>query len=437
MFKKMSTRKNNDGKKMFQWAKDLFPLNRSLTGNGTRKTLRYIKKIIPEMKIIEVPSGTKAFDWTIPNEWNVKEAWIKNKKGEKICNFSECNLHLMGYSIPIKKTISLKELQNHLYSLPNQPNAIPYVTSYYKKNWGFCLKHNDRKKLISGDYEVCIDSNLSPGHLTYGEVILPGKKKKEIFLSTYICHPSLANNELSGPVVTTAITESLKQLGKKREYSYRIIFIPETIGAIFYLSKHYQKLKKIIDAGFVLTCLGDDNSYSMVESRYGNTLADKVAKHVLKHKNKKYTIYPFLDRGSDVRQYSAPGIDLPVCELMRSKYDTYKEYHTSLDNLNYISEKGLKGGFEIIKRSIEILEKNNILKTNILCEPQLSKRGLYPNISIKDSDKEMVKTLNFLAYCDGTKDLIEIAEKININAYELIGIMEKLIKKKVISIIKK
>ena len=429
--------KDINGGKMYKWAKDLFPFNRSLTGNGNRKTLKYIKKIIPEMKIIEVPSGTKAFDWIIPNEWNVKNAWIKNKRGKKICNFLECNLHLMGYSIPIKKTITLKELQKHLYSLPEQPNAIPYITSYYKKNWGFCLKHNDRKKLIPGNYEVFIDSNLSPGHLTYGEVILPGKKKKEIFLSTYICHPSLANNEISGPVVATAIIEFLKKLGKKREYSYRVVFIPETIGSIFYLSKHFEKLKKVIDAGFVLTCIGDNNSYSMVETRYGNTLADKVAKHVLKYKSKKYNIYPFLDRGSDVRQYSAPGIDLPICELMRSKYGNYKEYHTSLDNLNYISEKGLLGGYEFVKKSIEILEKNNYLKTNILCEPQLGKRGLYPNISTKSSGKAVKDMMNFLAYCDGTKDLIEIAEIINQDAYKLLGITEMLIKEKIISIIYK
>ena len=320
--------------------------------------------------------------------------------------------------------------------MPNQPNAIPYVTSYYKKNWGFCLKHNDRNKLVSGNYEVFVDSSLTSGNLTYGEVILPGKKKKEIFLSTYICHPSLANNELSGPVVTTAIIEFLKNLGKKREYSYRIIFIPETIGSILYLSKHYRKLKKVVDAGFVLTCIGDDNTYSMVESRYGNTLADKVAKHVLKYKNK-HNIYPFLYRGSDVRQYSAPGIDLPVCELMRSKYGTYKEYHTSLDNMNYISEKGLEGGFGLVKKTIEILEKNNILKTNILCEPQLGKRNLYPNISTKGSGSTVREMMNFLAYCDGTKDLIEIAEKINLDAYKLLDIMEKLIKEKIISIIKK
>ena len=388
------------------------------------------------MKIIEVPSGTKAFDWKVPNEWNVKEAWIKNKKGKKICDFSDCNLHLMGYSIPIKKTISLKRLQNHLYSLPDQPDAIPYITSYYKKNWGFCITHNDRKKLISGDYEVYIDSNLSPGHLTYGEVILPGKKKREIFLSTYICHPSLANNELSGPVVTTAIIKYLKQL-KKREYTYRIVFIPETIGSILYLSKHHKKLKKIIDAGFVLTCIGDNNSYSMVESRYGNTLADKVAKHILKHHDNKYISYPFLERGSDVRQYCAPGIDLPICELMRSKYGTYDEYHTSLDNLNYISEKGLQGGFEIVKKCIEILEKNNVLKTNILCEPQLGKRELYPNISKKNKSKEVSKMMNFIAYCDGTKDLVNIAEKINVNAYDLIDIMERLLKEKIITIVKR
>lgn len=420
---------------MFQWAKDLFPLNRSLTGIGTVETLKYLKKIIPEMKLFKVPSGTKVFDWKVPNEWNVKEAWIKDKNGNKVCDFSDCNLHLMGYSTPIKKTISLKELQNHLYSLPNQPNAIPYITSYYKKNWGFCITDNNRKKLISGDYEVYIDGSLSPGHLTYGEVILPGKKKKEIFLSTYICHPSMANNELSGPVVATAILKYLKQL-KNREYTYRVIFIPETIGSIVYLSKHFKKLKKIIDAGFVLTCIGDNNSYSMLESRYGNTLADNIAKHVLKYHDSKYISYSFLERGSDERQYCAPGIDLPVCSLMRTKYGKYDEYHTSLDNLDFISEEGLQGGFEVVKKCIEILEKNNVFKVNTLCEPQLGRRGLYPNISTKNTSKEITRMMDFIAYCDGSKNLLEIAEKINQDAYQLFDIIEKLLNEKIISIVR-
>ncbi len=431
----MKTKNLEQGKIMYKWAKDLFPLNRSLTGKGTRDTLKYIRKIIPEIKIFEVPSGKKVFDWRVPNEWNVKEAWIKDKKGKKICNFLDNNLHLVGYSKPIKKIISLEKLQNHLYSLPKQPTAIPYVTSYYKENWGFCISHAERKKLIPGDYEVCIDSSLSPGHLTYGEIILHGKKKREILLSTYICHPSLANNELSGPVVATAILKYLKTL-KNREYTYRVIFIPETIGSITYLSKHYKKLKKNLDAGFVLTCLGDDNSYSMVESRYGNTLADNISKHVLKYHDSKYLYYPFLERGSDVRQYSAPGIDLPVCELMRTKYGEYKEYHTSLDNLNYITEKGLQGGFDIVKKCIEILEKNKIFKVNMLCEPQLSKRQLYPDISTKNKDEKVRCMINFIAYCDGSKNLLEIAEKIKKNAHDLFDVADTLLQKKVISLVK-
>ncbi|MDO9182273.1 MAG: DUF4910 domain-containing protein, partial [Bacteriovorax sp.] len=319
---------NNIGNEMYGWAKYLFPLNRSLTGNGNRETLNFFKKMIPEMEIHEVPSGKPVFDWIVPNEWNVKEAWIKDENGKKIVDFSVNNLHLMGYSIPIKTVMGLEELQGHLYSLPDQPDAIPYITSYYQERWGFCLTHDEREKLQPGNYEVFIESTLVPGFLTYGEIILPGNQKREILISTYICHPSMANNELSGPVVAAAITNWLKSLANRR-YTYRIVFIPETIGSLVYLEKHYKHLKGVVDAGFVLTCIGDDNAYSMLESRFGNTIADQVSKHVLKYQSSDFHTYSFLERGSDERQYCAPGIDLPVCNLMRTKYGKYSEYHTS------------------------------------------------------------------------------------------------------------
>jgi aminopeptidase-like protein len=419
---------------MYNWAKELFPINRSLTGDGTRETLNYFKDIISEMELFEVPSGTRVFDWTVPNEWNVKEAWVKDETGNKIIDFQKNNLHLVGYSIPANKKLNLNELQKHLYSLPGQPNAIPYITSYYKERWGFCLKDIDRKKLKEGTYEVFINSTLEPGNLVYGEVIIPGKEKKEILLSTYMCHPSMANNELSGPVVAAAIVNWIKEL-KDRRYTYRIVFIPETIGSLVYLYKNYKYLQEVIDAGFVLTCIGDNNSYSTLESRFGNTLADQVAKHVLKYHCSEYITYSFLERGSDERQYCAPGIDLPVCDLMRTKYGKYSEYHTSLDNLDYISPEGLEGGYNVVKKCLLLLENNHIYKTKVLGEPQLGKRGLYPTISTKNANVEVRRMMNFIAYADGSKNLIEIADLIEENAFDLIDIAEKLLKEDVVGIV--
>lgn len=423
------------GIEMYNWAKELFPLNRSITGDGTRETLHFLKKIIPEMELFEVPSGTQVFDWTVPDEWNVRDAWVKDEKGNKVIDFSKNNLHLLGYSSPIKTTMSLDELQKRLFTLPEMPDAIPYVTSYYKKSWGFCLSENDRKKLLPGNYEIYIDSTLAPGSLSYGEIILPGIEKKEILISTYVCHPSMANNELSGPVVAAAITKWLKEL-KNRRFTYRIVFVPETIGAIVYLDQNYKHLKEAVKAGFVLSCIGDDNSYSMLESPYANTLADQVAKHVLKHHDPKYKTYPFTERGSDERQYCAPGIDLPVCSLMRTKYGEYPEYHTSLDDLDYISPKGLRGGYDVVKKCLTLLEKMNTYRVKVLGEPQLGKRGLYPpNLVDKSLVLEARKIINFIAYCNGTKNLIEVADIINVSAFDLIEIADKLLKENLLEIV--
>jgi len=356
---------------MYALAQELFPINRSLTGDGVRKTLNIIKREIPELEIKEVPSATICFDWTIPKEWNIKDAYIITPQGKKICDFKKNNLHVLGYSIPINSTISFEELDKHLYSLEDQPNAIPYVTSYYKERWGFCISHEERQTLKEGEYRVVIDSTLEDGHLTYAELILKGKKDKEVLLSTYICHPSMANNEISGPVVQTHITKVLKELD--REYTYRIIFIPETIGSIMYLSKHYQQMKEKIIAGFVLTCLGDNIDYSILLSRKETTLADKIATYTLSQISKKHTIYNFSERGSDERQYCSPGIDLPVCNLMRSKYAEYPEYHTSLDNFDVVTKEGLEGGYNFVKSVLLNLEKNKKYKTQIFCEPQLGK----------------------------------------------------------------
>jgi len=419
------------GKEMHKLCHELFPICRSITGDGFRQSLAILRKHVSNLRVIEIPTGTRCFDWEVPKEWNINDAYIIAPNGKKICDFKQSNLHVVGYSTPINKVISLDELQEHLYSLPDQPNAIPYVTSYYKERWGFCITQDERDQLEPGEYKNFIDSELKNGSLTYGEVIIPGESDKEIFLSSYLCHPSMANNELSGPVVTTFLAKWLASL-KSRKYTYRIIIIPETIGSIAYLSRNYKKMKAKVIAGFNITCIGDERTYSYLPSRFGNTLSDQVAKHVLKYTQPNFVNYSFLDRGSDERQYCSPGIDLPVCSIMRTRYGCYPEYHTSLDDLELVTPAGLLGGYNVLKKSIECLEFNEILCSAVFCEPQLGKRGLYPTISTKSSGAQVKDMMNFLAYCDGSCSNIEIAEKIKTPLWELKETIEKLKKEKVL-----
>ena len=376
------------GSEIHQFAKELWPINRSITGEGARETLKRISKHIPKLNISSIPSGTKVFDWTVPKEWDVKEAYIIGPNGKKICDFSNNNLHLVGYSIPFEGEISFDELKKHLYTLPNQPNAIPYITSYYKERWGFCLSQDQFNTLGNGTYKVVIKASLFDGELNYGELLIKGKSDKEIFLSTYICHPSMANNELSGSTVVTFLAKWLQETDMLN-YSYRIIFVPETIGSITYLSKNYKNMKNKIFAGFNVSCVGDDRSYSYLPSRNGKTISDLVAKHVLKWIDSNFIKYTWLDRASDERQYCSPGIDLPIASIMRTKYGEYPEYHTSLDNLeNVVTPKGLEGGYLAIKKAIEAIEKNKYYKATVLCEPMMSKRGLYSTLNEKKADKD-------------------------------------------------
>ena len=415
------------GNDIYQLARKLWPINRSITGEGVRETLRIISGHLPKLKIKSALSGTQAFDWTVPDEWHVSEAYIITPSGEKICDFSINNLHLVGYSVPFCGRMKLEELQKHLYSLPEQPNAIPYITSYYEERWGFCLTQEQRNVLADGEYEVVIDSRLFAGQLNYGELILPGESDQEIFLSTYICHPAMANNELSGLTVATYLAKWLSEL-KVRRYTYRFIFIPETIGSIIYLSKNYIHLKKKVFAGFNISCVGDERSYSYLPSRNGNTISDKVAKHVLKWIDPDYKCWTWFDRGSDERQYCSPGIDLPIASILRTKYGQYPEYHTSLDNLDsVVTPKGLDGGYWALRKALEIIEKNKIYKVNILCKPQLGKRGLYPTLSTKKLGREVKTMMNLLSFCDGEHSILEISEKINVPVWDLYELVEKLI----------
>ena len=409
---------SSDGKKMYKWAQDLFPINRSITGAGVRETLNYLKGLNPAMTVSAVPSGTPAFDWIVPEEWQIRGGWIEDPSGERIVDFKNDNLHVVGYSVPTDQYLSLEDLQLHLHSLKDQPTAIPYVTSYYNRNWGFCLTETQRQNLEPGVYRAVIDSDLTSGYLNYGELLLKGKSEKEVFISTYVCHPSMANNEISGPVVASAIAQWLSSIGETR-YSYRFVFIPETIGSIVYLSLNLPDLKDNVIAGFNVTCVGDERCFSFLPSRKGDTLSDRAASHALRHIDKNYKKYSWLDRGSDERQYCSPGIDLPIASIMRSKFGEYPEYHTSLDDLDFVTSVGLEGSLNAFKAAILAIENNCRPVSKTLGEPQLGKRGLFPNLSKKGSTDHMRIMLHLLSYADGEKDLIEIADIIDVSITEL------------------
>jgi len=402
---------------MINWAKDLFPICRSITGDGTRKTLSYFEKLNPEFKRLKFKTGQKVFDWSIPKEWNIKNAYIEHSSGARFGEFNKCNLHIVGYSKPVNINISKKELLNYIYTQKDQPNSIPYVTSYYKERWGFCLSENQKQKMPDGDYKVVIDSSLKKGNLDMSHAILKGKHKKEIFFSSYICHPSMANNELSGPVLLNAIMLYIKSTYPRPKFTYRFVLHPETIGSIAYLSKFLKILKSNIICGFNLTCVGDERAYSYVSSRNGDTIADQALRSALIGLTnvKKYS---FLDRGSDERQYCSPGIDLPLCAFSRSK--NYPEYHTNKDNFDVVTQEGLMGSFKVMKDIIDALEIGIYPKTNTLAEPSLSKRGLYSTISQKGKHDDARKLrMNLIAYSDGKTSIFKIAELLNVSLNKL------------------
>ncbi|MBQ9234154.1 MAG: DUF4910 domain-containing protein [Lachnospiraceae bacterium] len=415
--------------KMYNLAKKIFPICRSITGEGVRETLNIINEFIDEdgikMEIKEVPSGTKVFDWTVPKEWVIRDAYIADERGNHIIDMKDNNLHVMGYSIPVDKWVSLEELKQCIYTQPDQPDVIPYVTSYYKERYGFCMAKNQLDSLADGRYHIYIDSELIDGNLTYAELVLPGESDEEIFFSSYTCHPSMANNECSGPVVLAALARYVNSL-KNRHYTYRFVLNPETIGSITYLSYNYESLKEKMIAGIVLSCVGDDKEYSIIKSRYGNTIADRSLLSVIKRKPH-FKEYSYLKRGSDERQYNAPGIELPVVGFCRSKYGTFPEYHTSADNMDFISPEGLGGAYETVVQWISCMEYNKKYKVTVLGEPQLGKRGLYPTVSQKGSYDEVKALIDFIAYADGRNDLFEISEIIDVNPFDLLSIVNKLL----------
>ena len=424
-------------KKYYNIAKTkLFPITRSLTGDGVKKTLNIIQKEFPKLKIKKFKSGTKVFDWNIPEEWNVTDAYVIDKYNNRIIDFKKNNLHVVNYSIPINKNIQKKDLLNRLHSLPNQKKAIPYITSYYKRYWGFCVTDEFRKKFQkvyknNDKFKTVIKSNLnSKGNLNYGEYLIKGKSKKEILISTYVCHPSMANNELSGPIISMLLIDYFKK--KKNNMTLRFLFIPETIGSIVYLSKNLKYLQKYVISGYNLSCLGDQRQYSAMFSKYKDSPSDKALIQAFKELKIRFKEYSFLSRGSDERQYNSPRVNLDITSVFRSKYGEYPEYHTSLDDFSLVTKKGIKGSFELLKRSISILLKQKIPIAKYKCEPQMGKRNLYPNLSTKKTSKFTNSLMDFLQYSDGRTNLKEISKKIRVNYTITKKIYNLLIKKGII-----
>jgi len=416
---------------------ELFPLCRSLTGTGVRATLDAVGAMIPLARE-QMPTGTICFDWEVPREWNIRDAYVKNSKGERILDFNETNLHVVSYSLPVDATMSLAELQPHLHSLPDQPDAIPYRASYYNEAWGFCLTHKQRESLTEDRYEVKIDSTLEPGVLDFGQSTIKGDSSAEIFFSTYICHPSLANDQLSGIILLAHMMKLVAGLPSHR-YSYRAVFAPETIGVIAFLSRHAGQLTEHMKAGHVVTCVGDDGPFTYVRSKRADTAADRIAEHAVRHvastRKRVCNILEFDPVGSDERQYCSPGLNLPVGSLMRSRYSEFAEYHTSLDNLDFVSEVGMQGSLEGYLRIVQSHELNcKPLRTNPFCEPQLGKRGLYSQYVSVNIEDFHIKLLNILSFADGDHDLIEIADRLKVPVWTIIEPLRRLVEADLITL---
>jgi aminopeptidase-like protein len=390
--------------------RELYPICRSITGNGVRQTLRILQAQIP-LTIHEVPSGTQVFDWTVPKEWNVSDAYIKDAEGKRVVDFNRSNLHVVSYSIPIRKIVTLEELKPHLFTLPDQPDCIPYRTSYYKEAWGFCLSHRQLAQMADGEYEVCINSCLRDGHLTYGEYLVEGETSDEVLLSCHICHPSLCNDNLSGIALAVALAKHFNRQGTPR-YSYRFLFIPGTIGSITWLALNEPRVPSI-KHGIVFAGVGDSGDFTYKKSRRGDAEIDKVFSYVLKNSAGKSSVIDFYPYGYDERQFCSPGFNLSVGCVMRTPFGQYPEYHTSADDLNFISPQALSDSFVKCVSALNILDNNRVYANqNPKCEPQLGKRGLYASIGgqtqTRDGEMAILWVLNL---SDGSNSLVDIAEK--------------------------
>lgn len=396
------------GVAMHALVRELYPICRSITGNGFRHTLARLKQEIP-LEVHEIPSGTAVFDWTVPREWNIRDAFVKNSGGKRVIDFRRHNLHVVNYSIPVHARMSLDQLRPHLHTLPDQPDLIPYRTSYYDEAWGFCLAHRQLEQMTDGEYEVCIDSTLQDGYLTYGECLLKGASAHEVLVSAHACHPSLANDNLSGVTVAAFLARHLA--GLPLRYSYRFLFIPGTIGSIAWLSRNEERVRAIRH-GLVLTCIGDRANFTYKKTRNGHTEIDLAVGHILKHSGRGYTTEEFSPYGYDERQYGSPGFDLPVGCLMRSKYGEFPQYHTSADNPDFVEPAALADALQTILSVFDVLEHNRAyMNLNPKCEPQLGKRGLYSAMGGTNVKQQQMALLWVLNLSDGACSLLDIAER--------------------------
>ena len=387
-----------------------YPICRSITGDGVRQTLAMIQERIP-LEIHEVPSGTPVFDWIVPKEWNIRDAWIKDPSGRKVVDFRENNLHVLNYSVPVHEKLPLAELKKRLFTLPDKPDLIPYRTSYYRETWGFCLRHRTLEQLPEGEYEVLIDSTLADGSLTYGEFFLRGESEREVLLSTHVCHPSLCNDNLSGIAVMTELAREL-QARSRRRYSYRFLFIPGTIGSITWLARNEEQAKRI-DHGLVAANLGDPGAFHYKKSRQGSAEIDRAVLAVLKASGQPFGVEDFVPFGYDERQYASPGFNLAVGSLTRTPYGRYPEYHTSADDLEFVKPEALEGSLHTYLAVMDVLEGNRCyLNLNPKCEPQLGRRGLYRTIGGDDAGRARELALLWvLNLSDGEHDLLDVAER--------------------------
>lgn len=397
------------GEEMHRFIAEAFPICRSITGDGVRRTLAKIRERIP-LEIHEVPSGTPVFDWTVPREWNIRDAWVKGPDGGKVIDFQRSNLHVLNYSVPVHTKLPLEELKKHLFTLPDKPDLIPYRTSYYREAWGFCLAHRDLLALPEGEYEVRIDSTLADGSLTYGELFLPGETEREVLFSCHVCHPSLCNDNLSGIAVMTWLARELAD--RPRRYSYRFLFIPGTIGSITWLARNEERARRIAH-GLVAANLGDPGRFHYKKSRWGGAEIDRAVLHVLRTSGEDFGVEDFVPFGYDERQYGSPGFDLAVGSLTRTPYGRYPEYHTSADNLELVRPEALEGSLLTYLQVVQALEGNRrYLNLNPKCEPQLGRRGLYRTIGGDDAGRSRELALLWvLNLSDGRHGLLDIAER--------------------------
>ncbi|MDP2710640.1 MAG: DUF4910 domain-containing protein [Solirubrobacteraceae bacterium] len=418
------------GAEMHALATELFPLPRSLTGPAYRATLDALEGVSGPLRRHRFATGERVLDWEIPREWTIRDAWVKGPDGAVVVALSDSSLHVVSYSVPVHRRLSLDELQGHLHSLPDRPTAIPYRTSYYQEQWGFCLADEVRRALAPGEYEVRIDADLEPGEVELGELVVEGSGEGEVLFWTYCCHPSMANNELSGPVLVSQLARLMRERGEPPRHTYRFVFGPETIGSLAYLARFGERLRERLVAGYVVTCAGDPAPFTYKRSRRGRSLADRAAEHVLAHTQPVARVLDFVPAGSDERQFCSPGFDLPVGSLMRTMYATNPEYHTSLDDLSFVTADALGESLAAYWRVVETLEANETLTGTVLHgEPQLSRRGLYPTTGggqDAHAQRGLQDMLQLLSRCDGSADLLAVATATDRPIWELRAVADRL-----------